>query len=56
LAQGVWRDLQEVKVVDGIEIMVERMKREVKELKMGFADHQGIWKKNRRLFFPAFIL
>ena len=45
-----------MKVVNGVKVMIKRMKREAKELQMRFTNHQGIGRKNRRLFFPAFIL
>ena len=35
--------------------MVKRMKREMEELEMRFANYKGIGRKNGRLFFPAFI-
>ena len=45
-----------MKVVNGVKVMIKRIKREAKELQVGFANHKGIGRKNGRLFFPAFIL
>ena len=43
-------------VVNGVKVMIKRMKREAKELQMRFANHKGIGRKNGRLFFPSFVL
>ena len=45
-----------MKIIDRVKVVIERMKREPKELKMGFADYEGVWWKNGGFFLPTFIL
>ena len=44
-----------MKVVNGIEILIERMKGEAYKLKMWLTNHQIVWGKDRGFYFPAFI-
>ena len=45
-----------MKIIDCIEVVVERVKRESKELKMRFTNYERVRWKNGRFFFPTFIL
>ena len=45
-----------MKIINRVKVVIERMKREPKELKMGFTDYEGIGWKNGGFFFPTFIL
>ena len=44
-----------VRSEDGIDVMIERMERKTDELEVWLTNHQRIWRKNRRFFFPTFV-
>ena len=44
-----------MEVIDGIDVVIEGMKRETNDLEMWLANDKGIWRKNQRLFFPTFV-
>ena len=45
-----------MKVVNCIEIVIKRVKRESEKLQMRFTDNKGVGYEDGRFFFPAFIL
>ena len=45
-----------MKVINCVEVLVKRMKKEAEELQMRFTDYKGVGWENGRFFFPAFIL
>ena len=44
-----------MKIIDCVEVVVERVKRESKELKMRFTNYERVRWKNGRFFFPTFV-
>ena len=44
-----------MKIVDCVKVVIERVKREPKELKMRFTNYERVGWKNGRFFFPTFI-
>ena len=45
-----------MKIINRVKVVIERMKREPKELKMGFANYEGVRWKNGGFFLPTFVL